>query len=120
MANRLLVEFDFLRPKAESEKQMGGAFPEAFPPVVCMRRAALLRSEKSVALASSPGGQGFPDVAKQMRRRLGTCGGADRHDILVAADMDASSTSKYALRTVMRKRNVGEKEGGRRRGGKWK
>ena len=71
--------------------QKGVASPEAFVLATFMQGAAISRSEKMLALASVQGNLGFPDVTKQMRRLFGPHGGAARQDVLVVADMHASS-----------------------------
>ena len=67
------VEFDALRRKAESKIQMGGGIPEGSVSILQMKNAALSRQEKSLVLASVQGGLGSLDVAKQMRRLIGSC-----------------------------------------------
>ena len=91
------MEFDLLRNKAEPKMQMGGGFPESCALVLRSQDATLSGQEKSLELANAQGGLGFSDVAKQMRRVFGSRSRAARQDVLVAADVDASSVSDKDL-----------------------
>ena len=77
------VEFGSLRREA--------AFPEACVLAQHMRDAALSQSGKSRVSASAPGELGSPAAPREMRRLLVSHGSAVRRDVLVAADVAASS-----------------------------
>ena len=85
------VEFDVPRLKTVARIRMCGAAPGQFAAVLWMRNASLSRPEKSSISASANGNFAYPLAPKQMRRLFGPCGGAGRHDVLVAADLDVSS-----------------------------
>ena len=91
---RYLLEFDFLRRKAEARAMAGGAFPDAVAPVSRMQNAALPGNEKSPVTARVRGSLDSPSVAKQMRRRLGPCGGVARQDGLAARDLEVGAAEE--------------------------
>ena len=82
------MEFDPLRRKAESEMQMGAGFPNAPASVLRMQNAALLRQEKSPALAGTRTSMASIGPAMTMRRSFRSCGGAGPQDILASGDAD--------------------------------
>ena len=57
-AHEYSVKFDPLRRKAESQAQMGGAFPETSVPIPRTTNASLRRADKSPALGSAQGSLG--------------------------------------------------------------
>ena len=89
-----IVEFDLLRRKAEPGMQIGGGFPEACVPVLCMQQAALSRHEKSLASASRQKSLALTEVAMTMRRLSGRCRCAARQDVLAVADVYESFGSE--------------------------
>ena len=75
-----------------------------------MRNASLSKSEELLVPARVQGNINFPVAANQMRRFLGPFGGADRQDILVAADAGVCPRGEGAImrpgyRAARRKRN---------------
>ena len=89
-------------------RRVGGA-PEAFAPALRMQNGSLPKSEKSLVLSSIQAYMAFPVVAKQMSRLFWPRGGAARQDVLVAADVDASSKEEcdYAAWVARRKAKKG-------------
>ena len=65
---------------------MGAGYPKAFASILRTQNAALARQEKSRVLASAQRGLKFMDVTATVRRLFGSCGGADRQDMLGTAD----------------------------------
>ena len=70
--------------------QMGGAIPETFASVSCMRNTSLSRSEKSLVLASVRGNSEIAATTRRTRRLFGSCAGAARQGVLEATDVEVN------------------------------
>ena len=114
-----LAEFDALLRKAESEMQLSESASEAFTSVLRIKNAALSRPEESSVSAIAQGNPGCSAVATQMRRLLGPRGGADRQNVLVAADIGLPSEEKADLEARAAYRKA-RKEKWEKQEGRWR
>ena len=81
---RLLLELDLLRTKAERKIQMGFRFPDSFISVLCMGNACLTSHQKTLVMASVQGSlDSYPALAKQMRQILQPVGSTQKEDVLM-------------------------------------
>ena len=87
-----------LNPSAPTRSRIqdteGRGLTGAFASVLWMQNASVSRSEDPLILANVQSNLAFHIAAKQIRRLFGPCGGADRQDVLVAADMGAPTGRK--------------------------
>ena len=76
-----------------------------------MQNAGLSENKESLALASIRNTLAFPEASSRMRRLFGPRGNAGRHDVLLAADLDAvSEEADFASWVALRKPEKGKGE----------
>ena len=83
-----IAEYDLIRRRAGSEVGRRAGFPEMPVAILLAQNAWLSRREESLALASSQKSLEFADAAANMRRLIGSCGGAGAQGVLVTMGAD--------------------------------
>ena len=94
---------------------MGSGFPDESVSARGMQNAALSKNGETLVIVSLQDTLASPAVSAQKRRLFGPCGYASRHDVLVAAGMNASPGEEIDFEAWVAYRKAKKKGGEKKR-----